>query len=92
MLEDEGIQAIDTSLKALINGKTHFQYFFAQIKDNKEAGDTQNPYTTGQILSISYTLVFKVVIYPLKFKEWRRKYAPGKTCTTFKVHFSPAFK
>ena len=35
MLEDEDIQVIDTELKAPINGKTHFEYFFAQIEDNQ---------------------------------------------------------
>ena len=65
MLEDEDIQAIDTTLKAPINGETHFKDFVAQIEDNQEAVATQNMYTTGQILSIAYTLVFKVGFYPL---------------------------
>ena len=47
MLKDEDIQAIDTSLKAPINGENHFEYF-AQTKDNQEAVVTQNPYTTGK--------------------------------------------
>ena len=66
MLKDEDIQAIGMALKAPINGKTYFEDFSAQIKDNQEAAATQNPYTTGQILSIAYTLVFKVVFYTLK--------------------------
>ena len=92
MLKDEDIQAIDTALKAPINGETHFKDFFAQIEDNQEAVATQNLYTTGKILSIDSTLVFKVGLYPFKYKDWRRKDAQDKTWTTFKVHFSQAFK
>ena len=78
MLKDEDIQAIDTALKAPINGETHFKDFFAQIEDNQEAVATQNLYTTGKILSIDSTLVFKVGLYPFKYKEWRRKDAQTK--------------
>ena len=92
MLKDEYIQAIDTEMKAPINGETHFEDFFSQIKDNQEALATQNPYTTRQILPIAYTVVFKVGFYPLKWKEGQRKDAPDKTWTTFKVHFARAFK
>ena len=53
---------------------------------------TQNPYTIRKNLSISYTLVFKVVYYYLKYKEWRHKEAPEITLTTFKVQFSWSFK
>ena len=35
MLEDEDIQAIETSLKAPINGENHFKYFVTQIKENQ---------------------------------------------------------
>ena len=31
------------SLKALINGETHFEDFFAQIEDNQEAVATTKP-------------------------------------------------
>ena len=58
--------AIETALKLLINGNTNFEDFVAQIKDNQEVVATQKPYTTGKILSITYTLVFKVVLYPLE--------------------------
>ena len=92
MIEDEDIQAIDTSLKALISGETYFEYFVSQIEDNQEAVATQSPYTTGKILSIDYTLVFKVGFYPLKYKEWRSKDAAEKTWTAFKLNFSRAFK
>ena len=61
-------QAIDTALKVPISGETHFGDFVAQIKDIQEAVSTQNPYTTRKILSIAYTLVFKVCFYPLGFK------------------------
>ena len=91
MLEGEDIQAIDRALKALINGKTHFEDFIAHIKDHQESVTTQNPYTTGKILSIAYTLVLKAGLYPLECKECRRKEAPEKTWTTFKVYFSRAF-
>ena len=60
MLEDEYIQDIEMALKAQISGETHFEYFVTQIENNQEAVTTKNPYTTGQILSIAYTLVFKV--------------------------------
>ena len=35
MLEDGNIQAIDMELKSPINEETHFEDFFAQIKDNQ---------------------------------------------------------
>ena len=92
MLKDEDIQSIDTALKAPINGETHFEYFVTHIKGNQEAVATQNPYTIGQILSIAYTLVFKVGFYPLECKYWWCKDAPYETCITFKVHFDQAFK
>ena len=66
ILEYDYIQVIDTALKALINCKTQFKYFFAQIEDNQEAVSTQKTYTTRQILSIAYTLVFNVGLYPLE--------------------------
>ena len=65
VLEDEDIQAIDVALKTPINGETHFGDFKAQIKDNQEVVESQNPYKNGQILSIAYTLVFNVGFYPL---------------------------
>ena len=92
MLEDEDIQAIETSLKAPINVETHFEDFVAHIKDNQEAVATQKPYTTGKILYIYYTLVFKVGFYPIKWREWRRKDAPDKTWNTSKIHFAQKFK
>ena len=68
VLEDEDIQAIDVALKTPINGETHFKYFIDQVEDNQEAVASNNPYTTGQIFSIAYTLVFKVGFYPLECK------------------------
>ena len=65
ILEDEYIQSIDTALKGLINGENHFEYFFSQIEDNQEAVAIKIPYITKQILSIAFTLVFKVGLYPL---------------------------
>ena len=53
---------------------------------------TKNPYTTGQILSIYYNLVFKVGLYFLECKEWRSKVASDKTWTNFKVNFSQAIR
>ena len=47
MLKDEYIQAIDTEMKAPINGETHFEYLVTQIEYNQEAVATQNLYTTG---------------------------------------------
>ena len=92
ILEDEYIQSIDTALKGLINGETHFEYFFSQIEDNQEAVAIKIPYITKQILSIAFTLVFKVGLYPLECKEWWSKDATDKTWNTFKVYFYWAFQ
>ena len=88
ILEDKYIQAIDLAIKTPINVETHFKNFKAQIEDNQEEVAPQNPNTTEKILSIAYTLVFKVGFYPLKCKYWRRKSVSDKTWTNFKVHFA----
>ena len=52
------------ALKASINGETHFEDFITHIENNQDVMATQNPYTTEQILSIAYTLVFRLGVYP----------------------------
>ena len=68
VLDVEDIQEIGVSLNTPINGETHFIYFIDQVEDNQEAVASNNPYTTGKIFSIAYTLVFKVGFYPLECK------------------------
>ena len=87
MLEYEDIQAMEMALKTPKNNETHFGDFVAQIKDNQEAVASQNTNTNKKIVSIAYTLVFKLGFYPLKFKEWRLKVAADKTWNNFKNRF-----
>lgn len=43
--DDDTIQAIDSNMKAPINGETLFEDFVEQIEWNQEAVVVQNPYT-----------------------------------------------
>ena len=81
---------MEMALKTPINRETHFGGVVAQIKDNQEAVASQNPNTNKEIVSIAYTLLFKLGFYHLKSKEWRLKVAADKTWNNFKVKFSQA--
>eukprot|EP00957_Ditylum_brightwellii_P104424 7953550-Ditylum_brightwellii.AAC.2 len=43
------------------------------------AGNTNQPYTAAQVLSIVYNLIFKTGVYKDACKEWRNKAAADKT-------------
>ena len=77
-------------LKTTINRQTHFKDFVAQIKDNQEAIAKKNIHKQ-KIISITYTLVFKVGFYSLECKEWRPKAASDKTWNNPKIHFAQEF-
>eukprot|EP00957_Ditylum_brightwellii_P131007 9993083-Ditylum_brightwellii.AAC.1 len=55
------------------------------------AGNTNQPYTAAQVLSIAYNLIFKTGVYKDACKEWRNMVASDKTWPNFKRHFAAAY-
>eukprot|EP00957_Ditylum_brightwellii_P060611 4601753-Ditylum_brightwellii.AAC.1 len=55
------------------------------------AGNVNQPYMAAQILSITYTLVFKTGVYKEACREWRNKPDGYKIWPKFKQHFVAAY-
>jgi len=91
-LSDQAVQDNDALMKKDINGETDFEDLVLQIEDAVENVATQNPYTDQQVVSISFTIVERCGFYHEDCRDWKRKAAADRTWTTFKTHFSRAFK
>ena len=64
---------------------------YDQIEDAVTlAAAGQAPYTTPQIVSIAYTLVFNTSLFPDACREWRRRPIADHTWVNFKTTFTIA--
>ena len=78
----------DTKMRALWDPNSPFDCLVQHLEDGQDnADDGGQPYTTDQLLHITYTLVFKTGLYFEDCKACNAKPNNEKTWTTFKTHF-----
>jgi hypothetical protein len=81
----------DKRFKQPFNVNQPFQSIIQQIDEAVDyaiAGET--PYTSEQIVTNAYNLVYNTGMFPESCREWRRRTAAAKTYDNFKAEFSLA--
>ena len=90
-ITEHALSTNDTKFKTPMDPSQPFESFITQLEDSIEYAAAGNaPYTTPQVLTTAYTLVFNTGIFTDACREWRRKPAADKTWATFKTHFAEA--
>jgi hypothetical protein len=64
---------------------------FSQLEDAMDYADAgSNPYSTAQVVTNAYSLMFSTGLLPEACREWRRKPGIDKTWANFKTDFAEA--
>ena len=78
----------DTNMRLNWDPKIPFDCLIKQIEDGQDyAEDGGLPYTTKQLLCITYTLVFITGLYFEECKQWNNRPTAETTWATFKTQF-----
>ena len=81
----------DTKMRLNWDPNSPFDCLIKQIEDGQDyAEDGGQPYTTEQLLCITYTLVFKTGLYFKECKQWSNCPATEKTGANFTTQFHNA--
>ena len=81
----------DTKMRSLWDPTNPFDCVVQQLEDCQDYTDGGSlPYTTDQLLRITYTFVFKTGLSFEDCKAWNAKPNNKKTWTNFKAHFHRA--
>jgi hypothetical protein len=66
---------------------------FQQIQDAQAfAVAGGQPYGAAMIVSVAYTLVFSIGLFPDACRAWQSRAIAGKTCAQFKIDFATAHR
>ena len=83
----QALEANDKVIRTNWDPTTPFEMLIDQIESCQEfAQDGNQPYSSRQILTQAYNLVFKTGMFFDDCKEWNRKPPQEKTWTNFKTH------
>jgi hypothetical protein len=81
----------DQKFRSAYDPAQPIEHLFSQIEDTMDFADAGgSPYTTAQVLTNSYSLVFNTGLLPESCREWRRRPAAEQTWTNFKEQFAEA--
>ena len=90
-LSPADLQENDTRMRHKYDPSQPIESLYDQIEDAVTlAAAGQAPYTTPQIVSIAYNLVFNTNLFPDACREWRRRPIADHTWVNFKTTFTIA--
>ena len=84
-----GLQHNNSKLRSPYDENHPIENLFDQVKNSVEcaaAGETS--YTTKQVVTVTYQLVYQTGLFLDNCKIWKRKTTAEHTWTNFKSHFS----
>jgi hypothetical protein len=83
----------DTQFKAAYNPSQLIKTLYSQSEDAMDYADANNnAYTSKQVVSNAYTLVFNTRMFPEACCNWRKLPANEKTWAKFKINLAKAYR